>query len=98
MKSHLLALLLPATLAIAQDPVETYMQNEIKNAPLLDAPGPGYPRNTIFLKETLYFQALPAEHRFSLVSPMNLINKNEEKKNAAIEDPFSFPVELRLSK
>ena len=98
MKSHLLALLLPATLAIAQDPVETYMQNEIKKAPLLDAPGPGYPRNTIFLKETLYIQALPAEHRFSLVSPMNLINKNEEKKNAAKEDPFSFPVELRLSK
>ena len=98
MKSHLLALLLPVTLGIAQDPVETYMQNEIKKAPLLDAPGPGYPRNTIFIKEKSYFQAIPAEQSFRLVSPMNLINKNEEKKKTGMENPFSFPVELRLSK
>ena len=74
------------------------MQNEIKKAPLLDAPGPGYPRSPVFLKEKSYFQAIPAEQSFGLVSPMNLININEAKKNTPKADAFSFPVELRLSK
>jgi len=98
MKSHLLALLLPITLATAQESVETYMQKEIKKAPLLDAPGPGYPRNTVFPKETLHFHALPAEQGMSLVSPMNLTNKSEKTKQTSMENAFSLPVELRLSK
>ncbi|MFA6018577.1 MAG: hypothetical protein WC776_05390 [Patescibacteria group bacterium] len=98
MRFHLLALLLPAALAIGQEAVETYMQNEIKKAPLLDAPGPGYPRNSIFIKEKSFFQAIPADQSFRLVSPMSLINTNEEKQQTAKDHPFSSPVELRLSK
>ena len=98
MKLHLLALLLPVTFAIGQESVETYMQSEIKKAPLLDAPGPGYPRNPIFIKEKSFFQAIPSDPSFRLVSPMSLINTNEEKTQTANEEPFSFPVNFRLSK
>ena len=98
MKTLLLALSLPVCIAIGQDSVETYMENQIQKAPLLDAPGPGYPRTPIFIKSSTYVQEIPVDWGFHSKSPMSLTNTNEERKQTLKSDVFSAPVELRLFK